>query len=135
MEESASVREAWLEFCERLTAGDAESFDRLVSGDPAVLVIGTAPGEWVRERAQLRYGFEAEGVGLRSRNPLAFEAGELGWLTDEVDFVFPDGSVMDCRFTVVLRREHDRWKLLHMHASVGVPDEEVVALQRGWAEE
>jgi hypothetical protein len=133
VEESAAVRAAWLEFCDRLSGGDVESFDRLVSGHPATVVIGTAPGEWVRERSQLRYGFEAEGIGIRSRNAVGYEAGELGWLTDEVDFLFPDGSAMDCRFTVVFRREDDRWKLLHMHASVGVPDEEVVALQRRWA--
>jgi adenylate cyclase len=133
MDESDAVRTAWLEFCDRLTAGDVDSFDRLVSSHPATLVVGTAPGEWVRERARLRYGFEAEGVALRSRAAVGYEAGELGWLTDEVEFGFPDGSVMDCRFTVVFRREEDRWKLLHMHASVGVPDEDVVALQRRWA--
>lgn len=124
---------AWLEFCDRLTAGDVASFDRLVSSDPATLVIGTAPGEWVRDRSQLRFGFEAEGVGLGSRSAAAFEEGSVGWVTDEVDFAFPDGSVMDTRMTVIFRREDDRWKLVHMHASVGVPDEEVVALQRGWA--
>jgi ketosteroid isomerase-like protein len=133
MDESDEVRAAWLEFCDRLSAGDVESFDRLVSTHPGTLVIGTAPGEWVRDRTQLRHGFEAEGVALRPRNPVAFVAGELGWLTDEVDFAFPDGTEMDCRFTVVMRREDDRWKLVHMHASVGVPDEEVVALQRRWA--
>ena len=133
MQESPAVRDAWLEFCDRLTAGDVDSFDRVVSSDAATLVIGTAPGEWVRERERLRFGFEAEGVGLRSRNPTAHEAGELGWLTDEVDFMFPDGSVMDCRTTVVFHHEDGRWKLLHMHASVGVPDEEVTELQRRWA--
>jgi SnoaL-like domain len=133
MEESVAVRDAWLEFCDRLSAGDVDSFDRLVSSDPATVVIGTAPGEWVRERDRLRYGFEAEGLTLRSRNAIAYEAGALGWLTDETDFLFPDGSGMDCRLTAVFGREDDRWKLLHMHASVGVPDEEVVALQRSWA--
>lgn len=134
MQESIAVRDAWLEFCDRLTAGDVSSFDRVVASDPATLVIGTAPGEWVRERDRLRFGFEVEGVGLRSRGPTAYEAGELGWLTDEVDFMFPDGSVMDCRMTVVFHHEDGRWKLLHMHASVGVPDEEVVELQRRWGD-
>jgi hypothetical protein len=32
----------------------------------------------------------------------------------------------------VLRREDERWKLVHMHVSVGVPDEEVLDLQRSW---
>jgi len=132
MHESPAVRSAWLEFCDRLTAGDVESFDQVVSSDPATVVIGTAPGEIVRERERLRFGFEAEGVGLRSRSPSAYEEGTLGWLTDETDFVFPDGSAIACRMTALFRREDERWKLLHMHASVGVPDDEVLELQRRW---
>jgi SnoaL-like protein len=133
MEESPAVREAWLAFCERLSAGDVASFDRLVSSHPATVVIGTAPGEVVREREQLRHGFEAEGVTLEPRNPTAYEEGTLGWLTDDAAFGFPDGSTMETRMTAVFHREMDHWKLVHMHASVGVPDEEVVELQRGWA--
>lgn len=132
MHESTDVREAWLEFCERLSAGDVASFDDVVSSEPATLVIGTAPSEWVRERDRLRFGFETEGVGLRSRAAVAHEEGDLGWVADEVDFAFPDGSVMDTRMTVIFHREEGRWKLVHMHASVGVPDEEVVALQARW---
>jgi hypothetical protein len=32
----------------------------------------------------------------------------------------------------VFRREDDAWKMIHMHVSVGVPDEEVVDLQSRW---
>lgn len=134
MQESPAVRDAWLEFCDRLSAGDVASYDRVVSGSPATVVIGTAPGEIVREREHLRFGFEAEGLSLRSRNPTAYEEGTLGWLIDEVDFTFPSGAMMDCRTTVVFHREDGRWKLIHMHASVGVPDEEVIKLQRRWAD-
>jgi hypothetical protein len=132
MEESADVRAAWSEFCERLSAGDVASFDRFVSSHPATVVIGTAPGEIVRERERLRHGFEVEGVGLTPGDPVAFAEGSLTWLVDEPAFSFPGGSTMQTRFTVVLRREDGRWKVLHMHASVGVPDEEVVALQERW---
>ena len=48
MQQSAAVREAMLRFYDRLSASDVGSFDQLVSRDPATLVIGTAPGEWVR---------------------------------------------------------------------------------------
>lgn len=39
---------------------------------------------------------------------------------------------MKTRLTAVLDREDGRWKLLHRHVSVGVPDEEVVELQARW---
>lgn len=133
MQQSAEIREAMLRFYDRLSANDVGSFDELVSQDPATLVIGTAPGERVTERAQLRYGFEAEGFRIEAGDPAGYEEGSLGWLVDEPAFVFPDGSSFQTRLTAVMRQEDGRWKLVHMHVSVGVPDEEVVELQKRWS--
>jgi hypothetical protein len=33
-----------------------------------------------------------------------------------------------------MRREEEGWKMVHAHFSVGVPDEEVVGLQKRWSE-
>jgi SnoaL-like domain len=133
MEQSAKVRETMLRFYDRLSAGDVESFDELVSREPATLVIGTAPGERANDRAGLRFGFEAEGVRIEAGDPLGYEEGSMGWVVDEPTFFFPDGSGMHTRLTAVMRWEDGRWKLVHMHVSVGVPDEEVVELQKRWS--
>jgi len=118
-----------LRFYDRLSASDAASFDELVSQEPVTLVIGTAPGEWVTERAQLRYGFETEGFRIEAGDePAGYEEGSLGWFVDQPTFVFPDGSSIKTRLTSVMRQEDGRWQLVHMHVSVGVPDEEVVEL-------
>lgn len=53
-----------------MSAKAIHSFDEIVSGDEAALVIGTAPGEWVTERERLRYGFETEGFTLDAGNPV-----------------------------------------------------------------
>lgn len=132
MERSDAVRQGMLDFYERLSAGDVEAFDDVVSSDPATLVIGTAPGEFVRERDRLKFGFEAEGARIDGGDPEAYEEGSLGWLTDEPTFHFPGDLSIKARVTAVLHREDDRWKLLHMHVSVGVPDEEVTELQKRW---
>ena len=122
MQQSADVRDAMLRFYDRLSASDVESFEELV-------IIGTAPGEWVTERERMRFGFEAEGVRLEAgENPAGYEEDSLGWFVDEPTFFFPDGSAMQSRLTAVMHREDGRWKLVHMHVSVGVPDEEVVEL-------
>ena len=134
MQQSVEVRDAMLRFCERLSAGDVASFDELVSQE-ATLIIGTAPGEWVTERERMRFSFEAEGVRLDANDPVGYEEGSLGWVVDQPAFVFPDGSVMQTRLTAVMRREEGRWKLVHMHVSVGVPDEQVVELQQRWSSE
>jgi len=133
MRQSANVRETMLRFYDRLSAGDVRSFDELVSQEPATLVIGTAPGERVNDRAGLRFGFEAEGVRIEAGDPLGYEEGSLGWVVDEPTFFFPDGSGMRTRLTAVMHWEDDRWKIVHMHVSVGVPDEEVVELQERWS--
>ncbi len=135
MRQSEGVREAWLRFCERLSAGDVASFDELVSQEPAALIIGTAPGEWVTERERMRFGFETEGLRLEAKDPVGYEEGSLGWVVDQPAFVFPDGSVMQARLTAVMHQEEGRWKLVHMHVSVGVPDEQVVELQQRWTAE
>ena len=57
MQASAEVRDAMLRFYDRLSASDVGSFDELVSQEPATLIIGTAPGEWVTERERMRFGF------------------------------------------------------------------------------
>jgi len=132
MQQSDEVRNAFLRFCDRLSAGDVASFDDVVSQE-AKLVVGTAPGELVDDRPRMRYGFEAEGVRLEPSDPLGYEEGTLGWIFDQPTFVFPDESAMQTRVTAVLRREGDAWRIVHAHFSVGVPDEEVVELQRRWA--
>jgi hypothetical protein len=131
MDESGDVRDAYVAFCDRLSASDVDSFDDLVSRE-AALIIGTAPGEMIEDRDRMRFGFEAEGVSLTPRNPTGYAEASMGWAVDEPEFRFPDGSAIRARVTAVWRSEDGRWKLVHAHFSVGVPDEEVVDLQRRW---
>jgi hypothetical protein len=130
MRTSAAVRDAMLHFYDRISASDVGSFESLVSRDPATLVIGTAPGEWITERHRLRYGFEAEGLRITPGEAVGYEEGSLGWVVDTPTYFFPDGSAMRTRLTAILKNEDGDWWLVHMHLSVGVPDEEVVQLQK-----
>ena len=132
MDASTAVRDTWLRFCQGVTEGRVDEFDDIVSQTPH-LVIGTAPGEIVTSREDMRFGFETEGVTLESRDADAHAEGTLGWVVDQPRFGFPDGSAFDCRVTAVVRDEGDAWRLVHAHFSVGVPDEEVVALQQRWS--
>ncbi len=134
MDTSDEVRDAMLEFMDRLTAGDVDSFERLVARHKATLVIGTAPGEWVTEPDRLRAGFEIEGVSMTpGPAPLGWADADLGWYVDEPTMGFPDGSAILTRMTAILARGDGSWRLVHMHVSVGVPDAEVADLQRRWA--
>jgi ketosteroid isomerase-like protein len=131
MQPSVAVRDAFLRFCDRLSAGDVSAFDDLVAGD-AKLIIGTAPGDWIEDRDRIRFGFEAEGVRIEPSAPVAYEEGTMAWVVDQPTFVFPDDSSISTRVTMVLRAADGGWKVVHGHFSVGVPDDEVVALQQKW---
>jgi hypothetical protein len=131
MEEASDLTQTWHRFCDRISAGDVDSFDDLVSRE-ATVVIGTAPGEWVADRDQMRFGFETEGIELTPADPVAWAEGSLGFVLDRPQFQLPDGSRIDARVTAVLRLEDEVWRVVHSHFSVGVPDEEVARLQAAW---
>ncbi len=132
MKESAAVVDAWRRFCDGVSNKRVDQFDDIVSKE-AMLIIGTAPGENVTDRDAMKFGFETEGITLQIRTARGFEEGPLGWVVDEPRFGFPDGSGMDCRVTAIMRNEGGTWRLVHAHFSVGVPDDEVVELQRKWS--
>jgi ketosteroid isomerase-like protein len=131
MEQASDLTQTWQRFCDRLSAGDVDSFDDLVSRE-ATVVIGTAPEEWVDDRDRMRFGFETEGVKLTPVNPIAWAEGSMGFVLDRPEFTLPDGSRLDTRVTTVLRLEDGVWRVVHSHFSVGVPDEEVAGLQAAW---
>lgn len=131
MQPSDVVRDAMLRFYDGVSTSDVANFDKIVSPD-AVVVIGTAPGEWVTERDRMRFGFETEGLRIEAGHPEGYEEGSMGWVADEPTFYFGELAVAT-RSTAVFHRHDDAWKLVHMHVSVGVPDEEVGELQRRWS--
>ena len=69
-----------------------------------------------------------EGVGLQAGDNLrGYEEGSMGWAVDQPTFVLPAGSTIPTRLTAVVRQEDGgKWKLVHAHFAVGVPDEEAV---------
>jgi hypothetical protein len=133
MKPSTDVRDTMLRFYDRLSASDVGSFDELVAMTPATLVIGTAPGEWVTERERLMFGFETEGVRMEGDDPQGWEEGTAGWVVDQPTLFYPDGSSIKTRLTAIMQKVGRRWKIVNAHFSVGVPDEEVVELQKRWS--
>ena len=134
MQQSAGVRDGILRFYERFSGGDAARFAEVIAQGEGVSVIGTGPGEghddrddWITTYEQMMHG-EMGGTRLEGGDPRADEEGSLGWGVDEPQFVFPDGSRLPTRLTAVLREEDGDWKVVHLHFSVGVPDEQAIQL-------
>ena len=139
MRRSAGVRDTLLRFYEAFSAPDLEGFAQLIAReDEGVLVIGTDPGDWAEGRGRWIAAREAlthsmEGLRLEAgEEPQGYEEGSMGWVADRPTAVLPEGPI-STRLTGVVRQEGGEWRLVHIHLSVGVPDEEVVKLQRRWS--
>ena len=131
MQSSEALRETVISFYDRFSANDLASFDGLVSHE-AALFIGTADDEWFADREKLRSGFGLEGLRIEGHDPQGWEEGPMGWVSDRPTMHAPGIGAIRTRFTGVFRREKGQWKLVMSHFSVGVPDEEVIELQRRW---
>ena len=138
MQPSAEVRDTLLRFYEVFSPEDPQSVTQMIAQQAeGVLAIGTA-GEWLEGREQLLAALEAqmnemEGFRMEAgEEPHCYEEGSMGWVADRPRVVLPDGTIWT-RLTGVVRQEEGEWRCVHLHLSVGVPDEEVVELQRRWS--
>ena len=138
MQPSAEVRDTLLRFYEVFSPEDPQSVTQMIAQQAeGVLAIGTA-GEWLEGREQLLAALEAqmnemEGFRMEAgEEPHCYEEGSMGWVADRPRVVLPDGTIWT-RLTGVVRQEEGEWRFVHLHLSVGVPDEEVVELKRRWS--
>jgi hypothetical protein len=132
MSPSTEIRDTVLEMYRRMLAGEAEAANDLISRDPALIFIGSA-GEWVDDQDTLRSGTQEPGEGLEpGPNPTGYANGDVGWFADQPSWLFADGTRAEMRLSAVLQREAVGWRIVHVHMSVAVPDNECVMLQRRW---
>jgi hypothetical protein len=140
MRRSAEVRDTLLRSYEVFPAEAPKDFAQIIAQqDEGTLVIGTDPTQWTEGREQwiaARVAVVHEMEGLRfeaGEEPRGYEEGSMGWVDDRPRAALPDGNAISARLTGVVRQEDGEWRLVHIHISVGVPDEEVVELQKRWA--
>jgi hypothetical protein len=132
MAPSPEVRDTVLQMYRHMLAGEADAANELISRDPAMVFIGSA-GEWVDDQAALRSGTQVPGEGLEAgQNPVGYANGDVGWFADQPNWLFADGSRAEMRLTAVLQHEAAGWRIVNMHMSVAVPDDQCVMLQRRW---
>ena len=109
---------------------DAAWIPEFIADDPRVLLIGTDATEWwvgfesIRTewtRARAAYG----GTSLSATRLVAHSHDGLGWAADEAEYRLGSGQTGRFRLTMVFIERDARWLLLHMHASIAVPNERI----------
>jgi adenylate cyclase len=131
MERSAELESLIAAWFDAATKGDPAQVDRYVSRDGGTRLIGSDPDEWLDGQAAvdfLKRELEASKGGVRSAaDTEAFTEGSVGWASTRLTVTFQGGRSVAARWTAVLHQEDGEWKIVQLHASIGVPNEEA-----GW---
>ena len=132
MSPSTEIRDTVLQMYRHMLAGEGDEANELISRDPALVFIGSA-GEWIDDQDTLRAGKQVPGEGLvAGPNPIGYANGDVGWFADQPSWHFADGTSAEMRLTAVLQHEVVGWRIVNVHMSVAVPDDQCVMLQRRW---
>jgi ketosteroid isomerase-like protein len=132
MEQSNEIKQLMNRFYEEASKGNFDFVDGLVAHDD-VRWIGTDAKEWWETPAAVAKAWRDQTAGIGA--PLRITAGDLvayqqdnvAWLTDRPTFHMADGRMIPFRLTAVWLREPKGWRIVQFHASVGVPNEKLLA--------
>ena len=132
MERSPEIEQLVRDWFAAASRGDPSVVDQNVSTDPAVRVVGSDPGEWIRggdKVAEFLRG-EVEGaageVAFTPSEIEGYRQGDVGWAAAKLTISLSDGKRVQPRWTAVFVNDGS-WKFVQTHASIAVPNDQV-----GW---
>ncbi len=111
---------------------DVEAMRNLHSTSDYVRLIGSDRDEWTQGHDKViqiwadHRLFQVDSKLLRIE---AFENGETGWAAVEQERTLASGQTFIFRITMVLQLEASVWKVVQLHFSVPVADEEIVGVE------
>jgi hypothetical protein len=130
VEESIELKEILLRSYEALSNGDYTFFERHLSQRDGILAIGTDPAEWWAGYDTITRVFkvqleESGGFQILAGTPQAHCDGAIGWVADQPDYKFQDGTEIPFRLTAVFQKENSDWKIVQWHVSIGISNEDI----------
>jgi ketosteroid isomerase-like protein len=129
MEPAPELRDVVMRFYQAMGEGNADAFEAMASRRGPAVFIGTDPQEWwenVEDVSKAVRELVSAGITLVPGDIKAYREGSVGWIADQGRFRMEDGTEVPFRLTAVFREEDGDWKMVQEHASVGVPNVEVV---------
>ncbi len=129
---SSEVQATIEEMTAALNAGDADRLESLLSNRAGCIHIGSDPDEWWTKDELVTGIREAMSVGgspIRAEHSesTVHVLGEVAWTEGTAKFVDGEGRERGVRMTGVFVREDGRWKATQIHASIGVPNDQIFA--------
>lgn len=133
MDRSPELEELSRRWMESMVDGDAAAFEGLLDTDDSVLFIGSDPQEWWDDRGKIVAAFRAQLAEMKGKiqvtpnDVVAYAEDGWGWAALNCTFS-AGGQDSSFRISIVLKRRDDGWKMVHGHASAGVPNEDTVGI-------
>ena len=125
MQASTELRAIITGWFDSVVSGDHSWAERHVSRRAGVRLVGAAPAEWL-EGPQvvefLREEVRALGglIQVMAMETEAYREGTVGWGVANPILALPNGRQFAPRWSAVFHQEDGDWKLVQLHASVGV---------------
>lgn len=131
MQASNELRDIINAWFESVASGDISWTDRHISGNAGARLVGTDPNEWLAgEKVSEFLKEEVKSLGGLVKVELgeteAHEEGTVGWGVARPILTLPNGQQISPRWSAVFHHESGEWKLVQLHASVGVSNEELL---------
>jgi ketosteroid isomerase-like protein len=131
MEPSPELRSIIAGWFAAVANGDATWVDRYVSRQAGVRLVCTDPSEWLAAE-QVAEMLRAEALAMGGQVKVTLDAteafceGTVGWGVARPTITLPNGRDFTPRWSAVFHQEGGEWKLVQLHASVGVPNEDLL---------
>ena len=130
MERSPEVEQLAVAWLASMKAGDTVAVASLFVAGEATTVIGNGADQWftgdeyTRTRLDNSIG-EHGGIPFEPGSPAGWAQGDTGWFADQVTIVFPTKTI-PLRMTGVAVRQDGLWRLIQLHVSAAVSDEDLL---------
>jgi ketosteroid isomerase-like protein len=131
-ERSPEIEQVLRDTLDAMVRSDIDAIGRRTSRDACVVSIGSDASEWAEGHDEIMRLFrestpEAElGVRVGLDDVTAFREGSVGWTAGRGYFEI-EGKRVPVRLTAVLHQEDGEWKTVQSHASIGVPNDQMLS--------
>jgi SnoaL-like domain len=129
MSDSNEAQSLLLRLYDAMSTGSNDAIAQLFSPEE-VLLIGSDPKEWlpsyrsIIDTLTLQMQEMGGSIPVQPREPTGFSGTDMGWAADRPSLRLPDGTEIQTRVSIVGKRGMDGWKIVHLHLSLGVGNEE-----------
>lgn len=129
MEQAEEIRKAIIEVVRAFAECDSVAWEKLWSKSADVILLGTDPRElWngfdTIVSLQIKQFEERGSLVFEEGETFAYRQGNFGWAVHTTSGIWAGNSIPS-RFTGVFRLEGADWKLIHLHKSLALRNENV----------